>query len=437
LNAHQTASGRRIVLATFGSLGDLHPYLALALELQQRGHRPVIATSGHWEAKVEGLGLDFHAVRPDAPPERDQAAFMKRVLHPSKGPQVVIKLMLDHLSESFEDMIAIVNSADLLVSHPLTFTVPLLAETRGIPWISTVLAPLSFFSAEDPPVLGAAPWFEALSRLGPRFHRLVYRVVRRATRPWVRPWEEFRRELGLKPAGHPLFEAQHAPALVLALFSRALAKPQSDWPARTEVTGFCFFDQDEAGSMTKDLERFLAGGPPPVVFTLGSTAVWAAERFYDQAIEAVTRLGQRAVLLVGPAGINDLPDPLPASVFAAPYAPYSELFPRCAAIVHPGGVGTTGQAMRAGRPMIVMPYGFDQFDNAARIARLGIGRTLPKRRLSAKRLAEALDAVLRDRTMAERAAEVGRQVARENGAKTAADAIETHALRLDGTGSVT
>ena len=286
-----------------------------------------------------------------------------------------------------------------------------------------MLAPLSFFSATDPPVVPGAEFLERLRGLGPWFHGGLFRLARRNVAGWCDPWHRLRAELGLPPtADNPLFEGQHAPRLVLALFSGELAAPQSDWPPQTAVTGFPFFDEDGASDLSTELARFLDAGPPPIVFTLGSSAVKDAGRFYEHGAAAARALGRRAVLLVGKDNAN-APRDLPQGVGVFDYAPYSKLFPRAAAIVHQGGVGTTGQAMRSGRPMIVMPYAHDQPDNAARVARRGIARTIPRFRLGTSRLTEELRRLLADPSYASRAAEVGRVVQREDGAAAAADAI--------------
>ncbi|RUL87292.1 glycosyltransferase [Tautonia sociabilis] len=426
-------SGKRILLATFGSLGDVHPYLAVARELKRRGHRPVIATSGYWREKVESEGIDFAAVRPDAPDPSTMHAFIARLFDPKRGPKVVIaELMMPALRASFADTRAAAEGADLLVSHPLTFTVRLVAEREGIPWASSVLAPLSFLSAHDPPTMPALPALARLRRLGPRFHRLLFRLARRAVEPWGRPWHRLRAELGLpRTAENPVLEGQHAPDLVLAMYSRLLGPPQPDWPANVAVTGFAFHDRDSAEDVTpEEIGRFLDAGPPPVAFTLGSSAVWSPGRFYDESLEAIRRVGCRAILLMGPRGANALPSRLPEGVAAFGYAPYSSLFPRCAAVVHQGGVGTTAQAMRSGRPMLVVPFGFDQFDNADRVRRLGIGQTLSRSRYTAGRAAEALRRLLGDPEISSRAAEVGAAVRDEDGPAAASDAIESLLSRL-------
>jgi len=114
----------------------------------------------------------------------------------------------------------------------------------------------------------------------------------------------------------------------------------------------------------------LAAGPAPVVFTLGSAAVLAAGRFYEFSAKAAIKLGVRAVLLIGTDPRNRLKQELPKTICVAEYAPYSALFNRSAMVVHQGGVGTTAQCLRAGKPMLIMPYSHDQPDNARRMRRL-------------------------------------------------------------------
>jgi UDP:flavonoid glycosyltransferase YjiC (YdhE family) len=418
-------TGRRIVLATFGSFGDLHPYIAIAQVLRARGHQPVIATSGIYRAKVEALGLGFHAVRPDQSDLEAVPDFMQKVMDQSRGPEFVVRdLFLGNLRKSYDDTAEAVKGADLVVGHPLTFTVRLLAEQQGIPWASSLLAPIGFFSAYDPPVLPPAPWLRHLRGLGPLFHKPLFRLMRWSLNPWGRPWHELRAELGLPPAGNPVFEAQHSPRLVLALFSKLLAQPQPDWPGHSLVTGFPFYDQDGDTNLPPDLARFLAAGPPPLVFTLGTSAVHTAGAFFVESIEVARILKRRAVLMVGKEANNVLPQPLPETVLACPYAPFSQLFPRAAAIVHQGGVGTTGQAMRSGRPMLVVPFAHDQPDNADRVRRMGIARVVPRTRYQARHVAAELRLLIDMPRYAYRAAKVGEMVREEDGAMVAALALE-------------
>jgi UDP:flavonoid glycosyltransferase YjiC (YdhE family) len=415
---------RRIVLTTVGSLGDLHPYVAVALGLRARGHEPVLATSECYRQKVEALGLGFRPLRPDHPAVDADPDLMRRMMDRRKGSECVIReFVMPALRQSYEDTLAAAEGADLLVSHMLTFATRLVAEKKGVPWASTFLQPLGLFSAYDPPVLPQAPLLAKLRFLGPAFHRPLFWCARRSVRPWSEPWHRLRAEVGLPPtSANPLFEGQHSPLLVLALFSKLLADKQPDWPPQAVLTGFPFYDRDGEGGMPPGLVRFLDAGPPPLVFTLGSSAVLDAGPFYDHSAAAARRLGRRAVLLVGNDPRNR-PASLPAGVVAFAYAPYSELFPRAAAIVHPGGIGTTAQAMRSGRPMLVMPYAHDQPDNAGRVTRLGIARTIARRRYTPARAAAELRHLLDNPVYGQRASAVGEQVRREDGVRDACDAL--------------
>jgi UDP:flavonoid glycosyltransferase YjiC (YdhE family) len=331
-----------------------------------------------------------------------------------------------------------VRGADLLVTHPLPFVGPVVAEKTGVPWVSTILAPASLLSHHDPPV------FPQLGPLNPlvRLHPLVMRALMRAGR-WVmrdieRAVNRLRAEVGLGPApAHPFMEGQYSPRLNLALFSKVLASPQPDWPANTHVTGFPFYDRRDFLGETATppgLSEFLDAGPPPVVFTLGSAAFWAAKDFYTESIKATRSLGRRALLLIGHE-LNRPAGELSAGVAAFEYAPFGEVLPRAAVVVHHGGVGTTGQGLRAGRPQLVVPFSHDQFDNGARAARLGAGRMLPRTKYNARSAERELGELLNNASYAARAAEAGEIVRNENGAKTACDLIEK-TLKADVPGDV-
>jgi UDP:flavonoid glycosyltransferase YjiC (YdhE family) len=412
-------------LTTFGSLGDLHPYIAIALGLQARGFDAVIATSAYYREKIESLGIGFRPVRPDFPDTNKFPEIVRKIMDLRKGGEFVIReMVMPALKESYEDTLAAAEGADLLVSHILTFTTPLVAEKKKLPWASTTLQPFAHFSAYDPPALPPALFLSQLRFLGPGFHRLLFWSARLAVKSWSAPWHRLRAEIGLPATrDNPLFEGGKSPVLDLSLFSRLLAAPQPDWPAQTVQTGFPFFDRDGEAGLPAELRAFLDAGPPPIVFTLGSSAVLDAGQFYEHSALAAKRLRQRAVLLIG-RNTPNRPADLPETMAAFEYAPYSELFPRAAVIVHQGGVGTTAQAMRSGRPMLVMPYAHDQPDNAARVTRLGIARTIPRNRYSSERAARELRELLENPAYVEKAAAVGREVQAEDGVHAACDALE-------------
>lgn len=418
-------SGKRIVLATHGTLGDLHPYLAIALELRARGHRPVVGTSEYHRQKVEATGLEFHPLRPDT--SFDDKELHWRFIEPKRGLERIIReFIFPALRASYEDLRAVVEKdggADLLISQLLIFAAPLVAEKLNVRWVSTELQPGAFMSVYDPPVLAPLPALARLRSMGPTFHSPLFRFAKLVGRGWSEPVYQLRKELGLPRGRNPLFEGRNSPHLILALFSRVLAEPQIDWPPNTRVTGFPFYDENDL-SVPPELLNFLDAGEPPIVFTLGSSIVWAAGNFYDESTAAAASLGKRAVLMVGHDPVNQPSGQLTADVFVVNYAPYVQVFPRASVIVHQGGIGTTAQALRAGKPMIVVPCGGDQYDNAARIERLGVGLTVTRKRFDQRTAALALKRLLQDTDYGRRTAKLGERVRAEDGVRGAADAIE-------------
>lgn len=422
-----SSKAKRIVLTTFGSFGDVHPYMAIALELKARGHFPVIATSEIYREKIEGAGLEFHPVRPDiaGPDDPGTEELLRKIMDPQTGGEFLFKeMMLPHLRDSYDDLSEAVRGADLLLTHVITFAGPMIAQKTGIPWISSVLAPVSLWSAHDPFVPPNMIWLAPFLRAaGVGVNRAFLSLVRRLTNPWMKPIYSLRKEIGLERGAHPLFEGQHSPSRVLALFSEVIGAKQPDWPPQTVVTGFPFYDKKDETPIAPELLKFLDEGDAPIVFTLGSSAVFIADDFFHESIAAARELGRRAVLLIGDA--RNMPkEPLPAGIVAFDYAPYGTLLPRASLIVHQGGVGTTAQALRAGRPMLVIPYNHDQPDNAARIQRLGVGRTVSRQRYKGERAVQELKELLDNPSYAARAAEVAVKVRGENGASAAADEIE-------------
>lgn len=412
----------RVVLHPFGSFGDIHPYMALALELQSRGHAPVIATSEVYREKIEAAGLQVFPVRPNLPQPGDQAAdLIGKIMEPRDGGRFLMEqVVYPGVRDGYHDLLKAVADADLLVTHPAAPAGPLVGRKTGMPWISTVLAPFSFFSAHDPPVPPFWQWTKVFSALGPRFMKFALDLAKRSHK--AEAFAEFREELGLEDAGSPIFEGQHSPTLVLALFSRVFAQPQPDWPRQTEITGFCFYDGRHERPMPDELARFLEAGPPPIVFTLGSSAVWVARDFFHESIEAAKQLDQRAVLLIGDERnrIASLPD----GMIALNYAPYESLLPHASVVIHHGGVGTTSQGLRAGVPTLIVPFAFDQSDNAERARRLGTSRTVYRNKYRAPRVAKELHELLTRPEYAQKAKQVSQQLKQENGPARAADLIE-------------
>ena len=412
---------RRILLATIGSLGDLHPSMALGLELERRGHRVTIATTEFYRAKVTDAGLGFRPLRPAWDPT-DQA-LIAQCEDLKSGPEVLFRqLILPHLRDMYADLSAAADDAELLMAGEIVFAAPLLAEKRGLPWASVLLSPCSFISAHDPSLLVNAPWLIRLRRAGPALQRGVLQLGTWATRHWWQPVRALRKELGLGQGRNPIFHDKFSPYLTLALFARCFAQPQPDWPAHVVQPGFVTYAHTmENADAARMLRAFLDAGEAPLVFTLGSTAVNHPGNFYHASAEAARLLGMRAILLGAPAGFPTAG----ADTLALRYAPYAELFPHAAVIVHQGGSGTTGAALHAGRPQLIVPYGWDQPDNGARVERLGAGLSIPRTRYSAETAAAGIERLLRAARTSSRAAEIAACMRQEAPLQSACDAVET------------
>src|SRR6185503_3894223 len=306
----------RIVLSNIGTYGDINPLIALALELKRRGHTPVMALPEVYRSRIVPVGLEFHAILPNIDPADN--ALVEMVYDIKHGTEHGLRdFLFPALRHTYDDLLDAATKpvrADLLLVGELNYAGPIVAEVTGIPWASYVLAPLSFFSAFDPPVLPPYPKLAKADKRVPGFGRVIKRVARFVSRKWPEPVYELRRELRLSRGTNPLFDAKHSPYLVLALFSRVLGVEQRDWPPNTIITGFAFYDADSGNAkLPPNVEQFISTGEPPVVFTLGSAAVLAAGDFYEVSATAALDMGVRAVLLIGSDARNKPKKKLPGS----------------------------------------------------------------------------------------------------------------------------
>jgi UDP:flavonoid glycosyltransferase YjiC (YdhE family) len=379
----------------------------------------VLATCEFYRERVTSAGIEFLPMSPDIDP--DDRALIARVMDPAHGTEVIVREMIGpHVHEAAAQLRDAARDADLIVTHPVAFAAPLVARAMNRRWLSAVLAPASMFSLTDFPIFPPFVGVLRLVRKTTWSARAFMALGRRVTAPWVKPVTDLAAELGVTHAGHPLYEGQFSPYGTLALFSPVLGPPQADWPPHAVATGFVFHQDGQ--DLDARLRAFLDAGEPPIVFTLGSSAVGAPGRFWDESLEAIARLKRRAVLLVGrgdpPAGPGTSTD-----VCIVDYAPHAPLFARAAAVVHHGGVGTTAQALRAGRPMLVVPHAHDQPDNAFRVSRLGVARVLEAGRYRAPVVATHVRHLTTNASYRRHAAEIGAVVGVERGTERACEVI--------------
>jgi UDP:flavonoid glycosyltransferase YjiC (YdhE family) len=232
----------------------------------------------------------------------------------------------------------------------------------------------------------------------------------------------FRAELGLAPIKKIMNLWWHSPQKIIGLFPEWFAPPQPDWPPNTLLTGFPLWDESGVTESPLGLEAFLAAGTAPIVFTPGSAMIHGHE-FFAAAVDACQRLGRRGLLLTRYP--EQLPKSLPESVKHFDFIPLSQVLPRSAALVCHGGVGTVAQGLAAGIPQLIMPMSHDQPDNAARLARLGVGSSLSPRRFRGPAVARELDKLLNSPEVARRCRELATRFDTPAALRATCDAIES------------
>lgn len=415
-----------VILTPVGSAGDVHPFIGIGRALRQRGHEVTVVVSEYFRKPAERAGLDVAAM--GTVEDFEEATNDPDLWHPRRGVGVVMKLVKKHMRQQYERIGEVFEPGrSILVGHTLAFGTRVFEDKHECAGATAHIAPSCFRSLFEMPA--ADPRFD-LSRL-PRFAKrafwwLLDRVfVDRHIEPALNDW---RRELGLSPVHRILKEWVHSPNAVIALFPEWFRPPSVDWPKPLFMTDFPLFDEAGHHALDDELETFLRDGDAPIAFTPGS-AMQHGKAFFEAAIDAGARLGRRALLLSRYR--ENLPATLPSHALHVTYAPFSELLPRCAALVHHGGIGTTAQGLRAGIPHVVMPMGFDQPDNVTRLHRLGVGTWVRRRRFTGKRVAAALDRMMNDDEVRAACATWAEKFKHANPAESAAVAIEKAAARAN------
>lgn len=411
-----------MLLVTTGSHGDINPFLAVARALAARGHEPLLLTNPYYQGQADEAGVPFQGVG-----ERLDLKNIGRdfpdIMHPRKGGRVVLDALINRFARDSYPLVKDLLKGgrfDAVLHHHIALGAAWAAEDSGVPNASVVLAPMLWLTRGDP----ISPQSWSPLNPGPLSQWLMQALLKPALRVMIDPLvNRLRRDMGLAKDPGAFLRITRGGVVNLGLWSPVLRPALPDDPPASVICGFPWHDMHAAQEPVDDrLERFLADGDAPVLFTLGTAAVHVAGDFYDQAAEACRLLGRRGLFLIGPG--RKPPRRVPSGSIAVEYARFSSVMPRCVVNVHHGGIGSTGQALRAGRPTLVIPHAHDQFDNAARVKRLGLSETLPRLKVTPPRLAQALRTLFEDRALVARAKLIGVQMAAEDGAARAAESLE-------------
>ncbi len=409
------------LMTALGSYGDVHPIAGLGGALHRRGHQVSIVANPHFRPVIESVGAELLPL--GTLQEYKEMADHKDLWHPIRGPLLVMRVgVLQYLRELYDLIDSHYRSGEtVLVAHPLDMASRIFQEKHVAPLASVVLAPLmlrSFYQTPKVSKMLTANWVPRWLR---RFQFWVadHCVIDPLLGP---PINELRRELGLQPPAKGIFrEWNLSPQLVLGLFPEWFAPTQPDWPKQVALTGFPLWDQPEEAGLPTEVDEFLRGGEPPIVFTPGS-AMAHGQSFFLAAVEACQRLDRRGILLTKYP--QQLPTELPADVRHFGFVPFSQLLPRAAAVVHHGGIGSCSQGLSAGLPQLLMPMAYDQPDNAARLKRLGVAEAIPPGKFRGPAVARALDRLLIDEKIHERCHHWARQCNTGAAISAACEAME-------------
>ncbi len=403
------------LLSTFGSAGDVFPMVGLALALQQRGHEATIATNPHFEALIRRHGVAFEATGTEA--EFDACIRHPDLWDPVKAFGLIantLKPMLRRQYAIFSEHYARRRDTVGLV-NVYGFGALNAREKLGMKVLTLHLQPAGIWSDIAPPALP--------NLFGPRWVKgLLYRVgCRLVIDPTILPYlNEWRKELGLAPV-KSITRWWNSPDGVLCMFPDWFAPAQRDWPPGVAFADFPLWNDAANQPLAPDLEAFLDAGAAPIAFTPGSANVHE-KAFFRVAVEACQKLGRRGLLLTNYD--EQLPKDLPGTIRHVRYAPLDLLLPRCAAFVHHGGIGSMSQAMLAAIPQLIMPLAHDQFDNAARVKKLGVGDALPLKRFRTPQVAAVLGRLLGDGAVERACGVLAGRMASRDGLSKSVDALE-------------
>jgi len=414
-----------IVVTTFGSTGDLNPFIALGVALRSRGHDVVFAVEANLEPDLSLLGFAVRLLTGDQ--EKALAPFRRQIFNTDQ-PLTSLQLLVDHyilptLPAKVVELREICQQADLLISVVPQFAASIVAELLHIPWVSVILTPSTLPSARVAAQPLAVQLPAPLQRLSNRFSWFIGGLFLRQVVD--KPINRVRRAFHVPPRSNLMWTGNLSPQLTTLAVSPAFLPRPADWPESIKMTGFCFWDRPATWQLPETLKAFLHADRPVVAVTAGSVAPEERALFasyYQTSIESILACGARALVINAPE--NTLFPERGEEVLHLPFVPFSEVFPACAAVIHHGGIGTIAQCLQAGVPSLVVPGGLDQPFNAAQVVQRQAGVWIPRKQYTTKRAERALNMLLSMPTYKERMREIRAQILQEDGVATFCTAVE-------------
>ena len=381
-----------IIIVAIGSQGDVNPFIKIGNALHQMGYDVTVLSNNYFRESVQNAGLDFVSV--GSAEDFNNMVDEVDLNNPTKSTKVIMKylyfLTMQKVYDTIKDLF--IPGETIVIAITMAFGARIAQEKLAIPLITCHLSPVSFPSISRPAKLDGI-W---MPHWMPKLYKdSVWRLIDIVTDMFLGPpINGMRAKLGLPPVKRIIKHWIHSPDKVIGLFPSWFAEPQPDWPDNTEVTNFIFFDEADKNPMSPELGKYIAEGDPPIIFTAG-TAINSAASFFKASTRACEILNTRGVFLSRYK--NHIPNDLPENIHYCEYAPFSKLLPYSSALVHHGGIGTCAQALRAGVPQLITPFGLDQPDNSSRLIELGVGDELRMKKYKSSAVADKLGKLLADK----------------------------------------
>jgi sterol 3beta-glucosyltransferase len=411
----------KITIFAIGSRGDVQPYVALGKGLKDAGHAVQVLTSQDFKSLVEAYNLEFVELGGNI---QNIAQSMQDLIEKGNFLQIMRSMgaaAQGLASQAARSGLIACRDSDLIVGGLGGLSIGLaLAEKLGLPFIPAYLYPFTP-TRQFPSVLTPLPQSSLIRWMYPFSHRLAQQVMWQTTRAADNQARKEVLGMARAPFWGP-FAAQQK-STVLYGYSPQVVPPPADWGESVHVTGYWFLDPPLGWQPPADLADFIENGPPPIFIGFGSMPSRKPEAAAELVVQALSLSGQRGVLLAGWSGMQKAD--LPESVFMTGSVPFSWLFPKMKAVVHHGGAGTTSAGCNAGIPAVVTPFMGDQPFWAKRMVDLGVGpQPIPRRVLTAERLAKAIRQAVEDEGMRAKARALGERVRAEDGVRRAVEVIE-------------
>ena len=406
----------RIVIIAPGTRGDVQPYIALGKGLQSAGHTIRLVSHSNFESLVASYGLEFWSFGNDVK-DAVENSDMQALTEKGNFLLLLAKMAKEAQREALrfaEGGLRAAQGMEIVLSGLGGLFIGIaIAEKLDIPLVQAYVVPFS-------------PTREMSSVLTPKLPPVFNQISHQLTRQLM--WQGFRsadtiaRKKVLNIPAAPLLGPYDSKSThnmpILYGFSPSVIPAPSDWDDQTHITGFWFVDEANDWQPPAALLDFLQAGPAPIYIGFGSMSSRAPEQTADLIIQALKLTNQRAILLSGWGGLQKAN--IPDSIFMIDSIPHSWLFPRVSAVVHHGGASTTAAGLKAGVPSVIIPFFGDQPFWGQRIADLGVGsKPIPRKQLTAGRLANAIQEVVTNEDIRQRAAKLGKKIQTENGVESA------------------